>query len=417
MNTTDREWSRFLQMANEGDGFAVDHLVEGKLRGCLPSLVEDSFVDQCHVYWTRDSPYTEESKISASIHDIGEATECRDGGAVRMDFRVVDEASMRRLIGIGIDGNFEVSVTFHPNSDKKIRAELREEAASRDDLPLLDRVRGWEAIGFKMVREWTQKRKVSSARTIGAFVPPTEDFLRGSRAVSYTLIFLPRLMHGKTSKGVKKGIVESKVVFGLREDPDAENTKLHVMRLQLFSDFVPTLDRKMANENCTIRTNMKIQTGSHGAFVDGNCEKSDASSVVYTHGNFGSPKFDCGQTSSMSVRADPQSSFSCNTLWMLTPGVTERVTIGIEHEMGDECEGEKKVVTRGKMLRWLWDTPKPSACVKSMHINMDGNFSFMDDLERWGLLRRVRNRNKSWKLDEESKINARKASIVASARF
>lgn len=409
MNTSDAEWSRLLSMANEGDGFAVDHLVEGKLRGCLPPLVEDSFDEQCFLYWTRDSLYTEEVRKSASCHDMEESEEVRDRDTVRIEFRLVDEKAMRRLIGIGLEGSYEVSVSFHPHSQKKVRVELQEELEEKGGMPLLSKVRAWEAMGFKMVRDWAQRRRTSSVRTLKTLHPQATAEQVQSRGVWYSLLTLPVTLNGR-SKSHKKGLVKNRFFFGLREDPDDERSTLHVMRLKVTTDFFSN-PGSATNDTC-IQSRMKIQTSTKCELVDGECSRSE-SGVEYSNGTFGSTSFDCGKTDNLGK----DSSFSCDTLWMLTPGVSERVTVGIEYELGVGPETEARGFTKLNLLKWLCNSSRKSISSRTLSWTIDGSFGFMDDLKRSGRLRRVRNTNRSWKLSEESKLNARKASIIASARF
>lgn len=154
------EWGQLVAAANSGDGTAVDHLIDARLKNELPPHEEQTFAESCFCYWTRDGPYTKEIRAGAAAHDPEELSSARDANATRMDFRFIEASHMSRLLGIGFEGSWDVSVTFHPHSAIAMRVHMVEEPFDSD---LYLKSRTWVRSGYKLVREWKRSR-VSSVR-------------------------------------------------------------------------------------------------------------------------------------------------------------------------------------------------------------------------------------------------------------
>jgi hypothetical protein len=62
------ERGQLLAAANNGDGTAVDRLIDARLEN-EPASEEQIFAESSFCYWTRDGPYTKTSRTGAAAHD------------------------------------------------------------------------------------------------------------------------------------------------------------------------------------------------------------------------------------------------------------------------------------------------------------------------------------------------------------
>lgn len=129
-----------------------------------------------------DTPYTRESKTDATLHDPEELGTTRDANATRMDFRFIEASHMSRLVGIGMEGSWDVSVTFHPHSRIPLRVLMVEEPA-RSNLYLSSR--SWVRNGYKLVREWKRSRIMSARQHFSPLRIEKKGVV--SRTVAYTI--------------------------------------------------------------------------------------------------------------------------------------------------------------------------------------------------------------------------------------
>ncbi|GAQ91108.1 hypothetical protein KFL_007280070 [Klebsormidium nitens] len=209
------EWGRLIAAANAGDGMAVDHLIDARLKGELPKNEEQAFEESCFLYWFRDGPYSQEARKNATSHDPEESSLSRDKNANRMDFRFVEASHMSRLLGLGLEGSWDVSVTFHPHSPIKVRVHMVEEP----EAPKVDaytQSRAWQRSGYKLVREWKRARVASVRQN-----PSMQAFQRRgqlARGVSYII-----QCFSSTSKGSSRGAVADLTLKASLGEADGED--------------------------------------------------------------------------------------------------------------------------------------------------------------------------------------------------
>ncbi|GAQ91396.1 hypothetical protein KFL_007780040 [Klebsormidium nitens] len=368
MENASTEWSKVLQAANSGDGFAVDHLVEGKLKGILPAFVEEAFEEQCFLFWSRDGEYTEEIRAACTAHDPLEPAVQRDVDVVVLDVRFIDPSSAHRFLGIGMEGEFAVSVTYHAKSAKSIRVLIWEED-SREDGELYVRVRGWEASGFKLVREWTPRTRVSSARTRISFGKPESErpsILFKGRSVCYTIKTSEQIPQNKSATGVKRGNVNLTLRVGLREPVVGSEDDLVVMRVQAECIVVPEVGKGV--KSVRVRSVCKIG-GSQGScsLVDGNSGHQEEGATDYCNWKYGGDVFDCGRTHLIDSARQTHSLLRPDTLWMLSSKGLQAVTVATEHEMG---ESEGKVGIKARLSRLFSDESGNKLVTCSRHLRI-----------------------------------------------
>lgn len=420
METTSTEWSKLLQAANSGDGFAVDHLVEGKLKGILPAFVEDAFEEQCFLFWSRDGDYTEEIRAACTAHDPLEAADQRDADVVVLDVRFIDPSSTHRFLGMGLEGEFAFSISFHPKSGKSIRILIWEED-SRIDGDLYVRVQGWEASGFKLVREWTSRSRVSSARTRTSFSRQEiakEPVTFKGRSVSYTIKTLTQTPQRKASTGLKRGDVSLTLKVGLREPIMGSEDDLVVMRVQAESVVRPQIEKGV--KSIRVRSVCKIN-GSQGScsLVDGNQGSHEDGATDYCNWKYGGDAFDCGRTHIIDCARQTSSPLKPDTLWMLSSKGLQGVAIMTEHEIC-ESEDREKPGIKARLSRFFSEEStvnKIITCNRHLRISVVSDMAFLNELEKACLMCRFRKNNSSWNKTHQQNVRARREKLIASARF
>lgn len=422
MDTTPHEWDRLLVAANAGDGFAIDHIVEARLRGTLPAALREANEDQCFLMWSRDGEYCDDVKEAAAAHDPSEPSAFRDEDVSVLDVRFVDTTSTCSFMGLGVDGCYDINISFHPRSSKPIRVLLREEEseAADDEQDVYEKSKMWEASGYKLIREWTPRSKVASARTRTSFDgrQPTKahsDNFKG-RSVVYTIKTLTERAQGKPPAGSSRGAeADLDVHFGIREPmPDAEDPS-PVAKIATSARIVPR--QKKGCSSVRIRSTLRIATNA------GACSLVDCDSGVQREGGwcnwqFGAHRFECGRSAVQSAGMLP-SELRSNSLWLLSTKPVRTMTIVSDNEVSDATEEDKRGI-KSKLSRLFSDeraARPPLTSHKSLEVSIASDVAFIDRLEKQGILRRVRKNNASWNKSQADDLKARRASLVASARF
>lgn len=420
MEPTSTERSKLLQAANSGDGFAVDHMVEAKLKGILPVFIEDAFEELCFLFWSRDGDYTEEIRAACTAHDPFEAAEQRDADVVVLDVRFIDPSSTSKFLGIGLEGEFAMSISFHPRSTKSIRVLIWEED-SRADGDLYMRVKGWEASGFKLVREWTPKSRVSSARTRTSFTrerQEKEPVVFKGRSVAYTIKTLAQTPHNKSSTGVKRGDVNLTLKIGLREPIMGAEDDLVVMRVQVDCVVTPQVEKGV--KSVRIRSVCKINGAQAScSLVDGNSGSHEEGATDYCNWKYGGDAFDCGRTHLMDAERQTCSPLRPDTLWMLSSKALQSVAVATEHEIS-AGGGQEKTSIKARLSRMFsedGDINRLVTCNRYLKIFVVSDMAFLNGLEKACLMCRVRKNNGSWNRTHEQNARARREKLIASARF
>jgi hypothetical protein len=418
METTQQEWDKLLTAANGGNGFAIDHIVEGRLRHALPASLREAYKDQCFLMWSRDGEYADDVKAAAAAHDPTESAAFRDEDVSVLDVRFVDVASACKFIGLGVEGDYDISISFQKRSAKPIRMLLREEEGIGADGDKFERSKMWEASGFKLVREWTPRSSIASVRSRTSLDgrPPTKaqnENFKG-RSVVYAIRTLTQKMQNKSGRGAEASL---EVRFGLREPlPDAEDSSLVVR--------VSTCGRILtrAEKGCfSIRAASLVRIASTAgacSLIDCDAGGHREGSAVYCNWQFGGHMFECGRTA-VTPLGSPSAELSTTSFWLLAARVIRTMTIDWDNELTDASEAEDKRGFRAKFLRIFSDnrSARPVLSHKRMDVCFMGDSTFIDRLERQGILRRVRKNNVSWNKTLTDNMKVHRASMVASARF
>lgn len=430
MEVTPEQWSHMFATASHGDGFAVDHIIEGKLNGRLPKHLEDEFEERCFLFWSRDGPYTDEIRASCAMHDPEERAALRDENAARLDVRFIDPSSMLRFIGIGLEGNYDISISFHPESRKAYRVHIREETDD-DEMDLYKKSKLWEATGYKLVREWKVRPRVASVRTIGTSSMRTSassaepaDRISKGRSVVYTLETVGKTVQNKSGRWLKKAEVDLTVHMGLREPEVDVKDSASVMKVATLAFARPLATDA---EGHRVRIASKVDMRSSGglcSLVDSDVGKSNGVLDVmeYRNGQFGDSSFDCGSTDVFDLGTRPGSAHSSSTFWVLRSSDVRSFLIKVEHEL-EEMKGDSNGGLKEKFVR-LFSTDagatsksRTVVCSRVLKVYVMSDLSFMDYLETAGIMRRIRKNNCSWNKTREVNFTVQRANLVASARF
>jgi hypothetical protein len=426
MDTTQQEWDKLLNAANGGDGFAIDHIVEGRLRGSLPPSLRDAYEAQCFLMWSRDGDYTADLKKAAAAHDPSEPVAFRDDDVSVLDVRFVDASSACSFLGLSLEGDFDISISFHPRSTKPIRVLLREESGADgadDDPDVLERSKMWESSGYKVLREWTPRSRVSFRRTSFDGRPPPKaqnDNFKG-RSVVYTIRTLSARMQGKSNKGADSDL---DVRLGIREPmPEADDSSL-VLKVTTIARISPRQEKGGTSVRAV--SSVRITT-SAGACSLVDCDTGShqvgiferLGNAVYCNWIFGGHTFECGRTAVVPLTSPAESEFCANSFWLLASKGSRSMHLESNNEVSDASEVDKRGL-KAKLSRIFSDdkSAKPTLySQKRLEIYLQGNAAFIDRLERQGVLRRIRKNNTSWNKTQADNLKTRRASLVASARF
>ena len=401
------EWSRILTSANEHDGFAIDTLIKGKLNGVLSDEADYEFEQRCFLSWIKDGNFDGDMEELCKLQTFAESTEERDDNASRLDVRFVDPRSMARFIGIGLEGDFEVSITYHPNSEKPTRVYLRElERVSDADLQA--RVDSWEDRGYKQCREW-MPRPSSSKRAASSSLKSLSDLispLKG-RVVTYWIQFASVEVPFKSSRiaGSKETLADLTLRMSLRE-PAADGTDTDgLMKISVLSTVTPL--QVGAFESFSVVSKIEIRGAQNMCkFVDGRIDQAsaEARTADYCNGKHGDSSFDCGRTDMFSTRDREGSDLSVDTFWMVSARSMKSLQVKSQHILEDvkvdETGGLKEILSKDPLASEVGSMKVLRAWrVETIKIMTD--LLFMDYLRKACISSRIRNSNTSWKERKE----------------
>ncbi|GAQ85048.1 hypothetical protein KFL_002190020 [Klebsormidium nitens] len=237
-----------------------------------------------------------------------------------LDVRFVNASSACSFLGLGLEGDYDISISFHPRSAKPIRVLLMEESgadATDDDPDVLERSKMWESSGYKVLREWTPRSRVSSRRTSFDGRPPPKaqkDNFKG-RSVVYTIRTLSARMQGKSNKGADSDL---DLRLGIREPmPEADDSSL-VLKVTTITRVLPrqekgcTSVRAVSSVRITTsagaRSLVDCDTGSHQVGIF-----ERFGNAVYCNWIFGGHTFECGRTAVVPLTSPAESEFCANS--------------------------------------------------------------------------------------------------------
>lgn len=399
------EWGRLIAAANAGDGMAIDHLIDARLKAELPPGEEQTFEECCFLYWIRDGSYSQDARKNASLHDQEESSLSRDKNATRIDFRFIEASHMSRLLGLGLEGSWDVSVTFHPHSPIKVRVHLVEEPeASKVDLYALSR--SWQRSGYKVVREWKRAR-VASVRTHTS-VQPFQKRGHLARGISYIIQCVRS--QSAHSKGMTRSILSDLALKVSLSESDVEEPSdcTSIMRVSVSAVCSAGSDPAARASH---RGQVDLYGGNFCSLADWSvreCAGLDMPDSV--DAQHGATTIRCTRLQDLSGAADMQ----LDTVWLLTSKDMHTFRASVKHELEAtrDTPGRKNNLM-GRFSRLFREPASPVLSVsKSLSMYVTCDLSFCDFLGKLGMMRRVR--------DQALKPNQgiqRLTNVGASARF
>lgn len=401
------EWGKLIGAANTGNGMAVDHLIDARLKNELPPNEAQSFAESCFMYWMRDEPYTKEDRETASLHDPEEAPTTRDAQATRMDFRFIEAAHMARLLGVGLEGVWDVSVTFHPYSSTTVRVNFvqqAKEAASEDGL--YSRTRLWMRSGYKLVREWKRARITSARQTFSD--PRFERKAAASRCVPYRVRCLTSqemLPKGNPVQSAASGLT---LRICLVDSGVAEEIGSSANVLRVAAEAVCTASSVGGLQGGVLyRGQLDLYGGSFCSLADWS-SRDDGDSIDAQHGD---STIRCIRSEALSGAAEV-SDIQLSTCWLLQAKGMHTFRASVRHEIEPGSAVAKEGRILGRMKRLFRETAaKTGALVinDSISIYVSCDLDFAHFLHKLGMMRRVR--------DSASTLVKRSSVVGASARF
>jgi hypothetical protein len=410
------EWGQLVAAANDGDGPAVDHLIDARLKNELPPSEEQIFAESCFCYWTRDGPYTKDSRTGAAAHDPGELSSARDANATRMDFRFIEASHMSRLLGIGFEGSWDVSVTFHPHSTTTVRIHMVEEQREKGEkgTDLYSTVRSWVRSGYKLVREWKRSRVSSMRQNFSAY---RKGFVARKVVYSVRCVSAQTLSDKHSPKGAIQSVASGLTMrMALSESPSMPESSGGSGRdgagnvLQVSTCAVCTVGTSNSGDSFAHRVQLDLYGGSCCNLADWGSDAND--SIDAQHG---ASTLRCIRSEVLNSSADV-SEMQVNTAWLLSAKGIHTFRASVHHDM--ELTDAKKVKGFGRVTRFFKDrqnsapTSTSLAVSNTLSMYVTCDLEFADFLNKLGVMRRVRDGS----LCSNQSIQ-RLGSVGASARF
>jgi hypothetical protein len=391
------DWGRLIGAANAGDSLATDHLIDAFLKGELPEQEEQTFEESCVMYWVKDAPYSHEAKTNAMSHDSQESSINRDKNASCMHFRFTEAAHMSRLLGLGLQGFWEVSVTFHPHSHLKIRVHMVEEEP-RAQPDLYAKTRAWQRAGFKIVREWKRLRIISVRQHF-----PSQPLQRPSldaRNVTYSILCASKTT---TSEDAASGLRIDAALSTGEGDEQATN----VFRVSASAIF--TAANASAGKGVCHKGELNLYGGSFCSLADWQ-SKEDPNTEMRDSidAHHGATTFRCTRSEAMQSATDI-SEMSIETVWLLHSTGMHTFRASVQHELEILKRPQGKLLSRVSRLFRDSTTAAVVSLSHSLSIYVTCDLSFADFLTKLGVMRRVR--------DQAIKPNQAIQRIGTSARF
>lgn len=406
------EWGQLVAAANSGDGTAVDHLIDARLKNELPPREEQTFAESCFLYWTRDGAYTRESKTSAAAHEPEELSSARDFNATRMDFRFIEASHMSRLLGIGFEGSWDVSVTFHPHSAIAVRILMIEEQGGgggegNGQQELYSKTRSWVRSGYKLVREWKRAR-VSSVRQNFASSKQDKKGLI-SRQVVYTVrsANAQALAPKKVIESIASGLT---LRLSLSESPLGAGEDAPTSVLRIATSAVCTAGSTSSCNSVYHRGQLDLYGGSFCSLADWSTRADATDSIDAQHG---ASTLRCVRSETLSSTSEV-SEMELSTVWLLHARGMHTFRASVNHELSTETSAKTGKLF-GRMARVFKDSRDKSTCLSVSHsisMYVTCELDFADFLNKLGVMRRVRDGALS-----SNKSVQRLSTVGASARF
>lgn len=389
------DWGRLFSAANAGDPLAIDHLIDARLKGELPHNDAQTFEESCFMYWIKDSVFTQEAKMNAALHDSQESDHLnRDKNATCIQLRFIEAAHMSRLLGLGLNGNWDISVTFHPHSHLKIRVHMVEEAPAAGQADMHARSRAWQRAGFKLVREWKRTR-VASVRQFASLrlMRPSLD----ARNVTYSILCATKTATSNNDRSASSAL---RIDASLSEVVEDQSKVFRVSVSAICS----------ASNGGTGKVNhtgqLDLYGGSFCSLADWNStDMSD--SVDAQHGG---TTFRCTRSEELQSAAEI-SEMSIGTVWLLQSTGMHTFRASVRHELENSSLPRKgKLLSRvSRLFRDSGSAAAVMSLSNALSVYVTCDLSFADFLTKLGVMRRVR--------DQAIRPNQGIQRIGASARF
>ncbi|GAQ89840.1 hypothetical protein KFL_005680070 [Klebsormidium nitens] len=339
------EWSRLVAAASAGDGMAVDHLIEARLKGELPPSEEQAFEESCFLYWFRDGPYSQEARKNATSHDPEESNLSRDKNASRMDFRFIEASHMSRLLGLGLEGSWDVSVTFHPHSSNKVRVHIVEEP----EAPKVDwyaQSRAWQRSGYKLVREWKRARVASVRQNLSMQAFQKRGQL--ARSVSYII-----QCFSSTSKGTSRSAVADLTLKASLGETDEEDPGSSTNILRVLLSATCTATNELGGQ-VSHRGQIDLYGGSFCSLADWSVKESAKLDVPDScDAHHGASTLRCNRLDDLSGVGDV-SDMQLDTMWLLQDKGMHTFRASVKHELEVARESRKSKLL-GRVSRLFQD--------------------------------------------------------------
>jgi hypothetical protein len=343
------DWAVVLKAANGGDSLAIDYLIGAKLKEELPSNVNQIFTESCFLYWIKDGPYDDVTKKFATIYEPDESSEKRDTDACRIDVRFIDAVSMSRFLGLGLEGSWKATITFHPLSTKKIRVSMTIQESQIS----------FHQMEYKLVRSWKSPR-VNSVRTIAGL--PRKG---NSRGIWY--VIKPSSEKAQLTMHIS-----------LSETPECK-----VLGADATAICINLLDQPGVASNHRVQVDMF--GGNFCSVADWNADPS----VGAVDCHHGSTHFRFTASEEILTVSDV-SEMRVSTMWLLQGDEMHTFRVSANHE--NKPALRREIV--GKLSKWFSESPVKSkqmiTTLNSLSIFVTCDLGFIDVLSKMGTMRRVR---------------------------